>query len=108
MTAIPSDLYPPPAPLPLMGAHPVVGAGHAGDATRFGAFARPDSVVAVRLFAPNRTPVVTHPMRPLGGGYFDLELAGVGHGALYKLVVDDRELPDPYARFLPDGVHGPA
>ena len=33
---------------------------------------------------------------------------GVGHGARYKFVLDGRELPDPYARFLPDGVHGAA
>jgi maltooligosyltrehalose trehalohydrolase len=104
MTAIPNDLYPPPALRPALGAHVVGG----GAATRFGAFARPDSAVAVRLFAPDGTPTATHPMRPVGGGYFDLELPGVGHGALYKLTVDDRELPDPYARFLPDGVHGPA
>jgi maltooligosyltrehalose trehalohydrolase len=33
---------------------------------------------------------------------------GHGHGTLYKFVVDGRELPDPYARSLPHGVHGPA
>jgi len=28
------------------------------------------------------------------------------HGALYKLVVNGEELPDPYARYLPAGVSG--
>jgi maltooligosyltrehalose trehalohydrolase len=32
----------------------------------------------------------------------------VGHGALYELWLDDRRYPDPYARFLPRGVNGPA
>ena len=33
---------------------------------------------------------------------------GRGAGSLYNFVLDGRELPDPYARFLPEGVHGPA
>lgn len=49
-----------------------------------------------------------HVMSPLADGVFELELPGVGHGALYRFVVDGRALPDPYARFLPRGVHGPA
>lgn len=41
-------------------------------------------------------------------GYFETEIAGLEAGALYDFVVDGRVLPDPYARSLPFGVHGPA
>lgn len=47
-------------------------------------------------------------MRPRGDGFFELDVPGLKHGDLYKFVVDGRELPDPCARFLPQGVHGPA
>jgi maltooligosyltrehalose trehalohydrolase len=43
-----------------------------------------------------------------GDGIFGLLLEGAGHGTLYRFVLDGRAFPDPYARFLPHGVHGPA
>jgi maltooligosyltrehalose trehalohydrolase len=49
-----------------------------------------------------------HELHALGGGFHGAEVAGVRAGALYTFVLDGRELPDPYARFLPQGVHGPA
>ena len=49
-----------------------------------------------------------HPLEPLGGGTFRAHVDGVEPGDRYKFVVNERELPDPYARFLPEGVHGPA
>jgi maltooligosyltrehalose trehalohydrolase len=48
------------------------------------------------------------PLTPLGNGYFGAVVEGVGDGARYLFDVDGRTLPDPFARFLPDGVHGPA
>jgi maltooligosyltrehalose trehalohydrolase len=47
-------------------------------------------------------------MVALGDGLFEAEVAGAGHGTLYNFILDDRELPDPAARYLPHGVHGPA
>ena len=47
----------------------------------------------------------THPMTPLGDGVFEATLP-VGTGARYRFLLDKEALPDPYARFLPDGVHG--
>jgi maltooligosyltrehalose trehalohydrolase len=41
-------------------------------------------------------------------GFWRAEIPNVGYGARYKLVLDGKEVPDPYARFLPDGVHGAA
>jgi maltooligosyltrehalose trehalohydrolase len=47
-------------------------------------------------------------MQRESGGVFSVTARDVGPGALYRFGLDDRELPDPYARFLPEGVHGPA
>jgi maltooligosyltrehalose trehalohydrolase len=63
---------------------------------------------AVRLYDADDRPLAEHALESRGGGLFARELAGVGHGALYRFVLGERALPDPYARFLPRGVHGPA
>jgi maltooligosyltrehalose trehalohydrolase len=47
-------------------------------------------------------------LEPRGDGYFQLLTPLARAGSLYFFVVDGRRLPDPYARFLPRGVHGPA
>ena len=47
-------------------------------------------------------------MVPVGDGIFEVEIPGAGHGTLYNFLLEERELPDPYATFLPHGVHGPA
>ncbi|MDB4989056.1 MAG: malto-oligosyltrehalose trehalohydrolase [Myxococcaceae bacterium] len=49
-----------------------------------------------------------HALEPAGDGLFQLALPNAGHGTLYKFELDGLALPDPYARFLPQGVHGPA
>ena len=48
-----------------------------------------------------------HPMEALPGEYFEAVLP-VGAGARYQFVLDGQAVPDPYARSLPDGVHGEA
>lgn len=45
-----------------------------------------------------------HPLQSVGGGVFETTLP-VGAGARYQFVLDGEWVPDPYARFLPDGVH---
>ncbi|WP_245557562.1 malto-oligosyltrehalose trehalohydrolase [Deinococcus peraridilitoris] len=49
-----------------------------------------------------------HPLQARGGGVFETKVEGVGVGTRYKFEVDGQAFPDPYARFLPEGVHGPA
>lgn len=49
-----------------------------------------------------------HDLKAQGGGVFEAELPNVGVGARYKFELDAQVLPDPYARWLPQGVHGPA
>src|SRR5690349_12656273 len=86
---------------------PALGARVVGSDARFGLFAEPCTRAAVRLFAEDGTSLGDFEMQPLGGGYFGAVVPGVAHGALYKFVLDGRELTDPFARFLPQGVHGP-
>jgi maltooligosyltrehalose trehalohydrolase len=64
--------------------------------------------VGVRLYDEAGAPLDVTPMTAMGEGLFEAHVPDVGPGTLYKFVLDDRELPDPYARFLPHGVHGPA
>jgi maltooligosyltrehalose trehalohydrolase len=86
---------------------------------RLGAHALPDGSVSFAVFArAQRCSVLLvddagrtsgeHELTPQGDGYFGAVVPGVRPGALYCFSVDGRRLPDPYARFLPQGVHGPA
>jgi maltooligosyltrehalose trehalohydrolase len=87
---------------------PLLGARVDAEGVRFGVFADPAQRCSVRLFGSDGTPVAEHEMRPRGRGFFETVVRTAGAGSLYKFVVDDRELPDPFARFLPNGVNGPA
>jgi maltooligosyltrehalose trehalohydrolase len=79
-----------------------------GPTTRFLTFSEHAERCSLRLFRDAKTPLMTVPMHALGDGYHELYLEDVGHGALYKFVLDDTALPDPYARFMPYSVHGPS
>jgi maltooligosyltrehalose trehalohydrolase len=80
-----------------------------------GATIVPDGRVRFRVFAPrvSRLEVETDagariPMERDADGYFDAVAPGTA-GMRYRLRLDgDRERPDPAARSLPEGVHGPA
>jgi maltooligosyltrehalose trehalohydrolase len=74
----------------------------------FRVFATAAGDVGVRPYEANGAPRDVLPMEPVGDGLFERHVPDLGPGALYKFVLDGRELPDPYARFLPRGVHGPA
>ena len=87
----------------------IPGATPRADGTNFVVFSTSAKQVAVRLFeASGQRAERTVPLAATGGGFFEGTLAHVAAGALYKIVLDDDEVPDPYARFLPFGVHGPA
>ncbi len=81
------------------------GATVGNDGTTFRAWAPRAKRASVRILHPGTRTV---PMTRNEDGVFTVTLADIGEGALYKLVLADRELPDPAARFLPDGVHGAA
>jgi maltooligosyltrehalose trehalohydrolase len=63
---------------------------------------------SVRLYDEKGEITAEHQLARVQEGVFSLELEGVGHGTLYRFVLGERALPDPYARSLPHGVHGPA
>jgi maltooligosyltrehalose trehalohydrolase len=84
------------------------GAHSDADGTTFVAWSTRAREVAVRLFDEHANATRTEPLAPTGGGRFERHLTAVRPGTLYKFVLDGEELPDPYARFLPLGVHGPA
>jgi maltooligosyltrehalose trehalohydrolase len=88
--------------IPRLGAEVIEGG------TRFAAFASHARGCEVRLLETDLAVIATHPLKPQGDGLFMAEVPGVGHGSLYDLLVDGKRVPDPYARFLPQGVHGPA
>jgi maltooligosyltrehalose trehalohydrolase len=93
------------APLPEGAMIPLLGAEVERGAVHFGAYAPHARRCAVRRFEDADDP--DDPMAAVGHGYFEARVR-CGAGTLYKFVVDGRELPDPYARYLPLGVHGPA
>ncbi len=76
--------------------------------TTFRAWSTAAADVGVRLFDEAGRAVRTEPLERRDDHFFEKHLDGVRPGALYKLLLDGEETPDPYARFLPSGVHGPA
>ncbi len=65
--------------------------------------------VSVRLFeADGNSARQTVPLAAQGDGWFAATVTDAATGTLYKFVLGDAEWPDPYARALPFGVHGPA
>ena len=74
---------------------------------RFAVFTQA-TTCAVQLCDDAGEPGQTVSLQALGDGYYQAFLPGVEEGANYWFVLDGRRLPDPYARCLPQGVHGPA
>lgn len=62
----------------------------------------------VELVSEDGDRLALHELSPLGEGFFQRLVPHVEVGSLYYWVIDGRRLPDPYARRLPLGVHGPA
>ncbi|WP_407571845.1 malto-oligosyltrehalose trehalohydrolase [Deinococcus altitudinis] len=48
------------------------------------------------------------PLEDCGDGIFEVWLSGILPGTRYKFELDGQALPDPYARWCPEGVHAPA
>ena len=74
---------------------------------RFAAFTR-GAVCAVQLVDDAEHVLFSRELEARGDGYFELLVPEAKPGSLYFFVVDGQRLPDPYARYLPQGVHGPA
>jgi glycogen operon protein len=92
-------------------AFPSLGALVGADGVGFRVWASGVAEAAVVLY--ERGPdgpveVARHGLDDRGGGLFEATVPGLAPGALYRFRVGAQELPDPYARRLPFGVHGPA
>ncbi len=90
----------------------LLGASLTQEGTHFAVWAPTASDVRVRLYedADTQPPKAgaTYPLARNADGVFDALVTDARLGALYKFLVDGKQLPDPYARDLPFGVHGPA
>jgi len=79
----------------------------------FGAELAPQGVT-FRLWAPAARRVElmldrAHPMQAVPDGWYELSIAGLSAGALYKYRIDGEiEVPDPVSHFQPDDVNGPS
>jgi malto-oligosyltrehalose trehalohydrolase len=69
--------------------------------------------VRFRLWAPAAQSVAvaldgdaSQAMTRAGEGWFELSLASARAGSRYRFTIDGKAVPDPAARFQPDGVHG--
>jgi maltooligosyltrehalose trehalohydrolase len=91
-----------PGAVPFLGAEPLPGGA------RFALFCTTARTCSVQLHERPGVRGQRLPMAPAGDGLFEVQVPGAGHGTLYNFILDDREVPDPYARFLPHGVDGPA
>ena len=61
--------------------------------------------IAVQVVDGPAIPLDPDPARP---GWYVADVAELEHGVDYLILLDDEPLPDPRARQLPSGVHGPA
>jgi maltooligosyltrehalose trehalohydrolase len=82
------------------------------DARPFGAVAVEEGLFAFRVWAPNGKPALVlrgdvRAMTHAGDGVWEAR-APARDGDAYAFRVDGRDLPDPCARFQPDGLDGPS
>lgn len=87
---------------PHLGAHPD------GDGVLFRARVSADRRSSVRIVEPSGRVRVEAPMSRLDDGVREVRVRDSAPGDRYWIVVDGNPMPDPYARFLPEGAHGPA
>jgi len=78
------------------------------EAVNFAVFCDRATDVAVSLVDEAGDERSRHPLARGTDGAFSSTVTGVAPGALYYLLLDGVRVPDPFARFLPKGVHGPA
>src|SRR5688572_3997502 len=84
---------------------PQLGAQVVNDGTVFTAYASETRSCRVGIL-DEAGEIMFHDMSSSGDGLFAAKVSGVGHGTLYQLWLDGQAYPDPYARYLPRGVHG--
>jgi maltooligosyltrehalose trehalohydrolase len=74
--------------------------------TRFRVWAPKPRTLDLEILSPRAERL---PMQPVGDGWLEAVVEGIAGGARYVYVLDgERRRPDPAARALPEGVHGPS
>jgi maltooligosyltrehalose trehalohydrolase len=89
---------------------PYLGLGAAAepDGVSFSAFADAERVEVLLYDVEGKSVRSSVPLSRDDHGVFSGFAAGESHGALYRFAVDGKPAGDPYARYLPFGVDGPA
>jgi maltooligosyltrehalose trehalohydrolase len=85
-----------------------LGAWPSASGATFAAYSTTARTCEVRLYDPAGAVLDSVRLEDRGEGFFAAEVTAAGPGSLYKFALDGREFPDPWARWLPQGVHGPA
>ncbi|PYE56257.1 malto-oligosyltrehalose trehalohydrolase [Deinococcus yavapaiensis] len=88
--------------VPLLGAHADT------NGTTFRAWTTQADAVDVVLFDRDQNELERRSLRRVADGLFEGTFEDVKEGALYKFALGGDAWPDPYARWMPYGVHGPA
>ena len=87
---------------------PRLGATVIDEGTSFALWSTRATKAAVRIVDLASNTYQTVPLTARGDGLFTGVVGEIGEGAHYQFELDGAVFPDPYARFLPRGVHGPA
>jgi maltooligosyltrehalose trehalohydrolase len=86
-----------------------LGAQVVPEGVRFRVHAKGVGCVQVRIVDQAMRTRAEHELRPAPeAGDHEVVVRDAGPGTLYQFVLDGKVLPDPFARALPLGVHGPA
>lgn len=79
------------------------------DTARFNLWAPSARTVTLKLQGHETGHALQLEMNQAGGGWFELTLGGVSPGATYRYRIDDElDVPDPAARYNPQGISGPS
>ncbi|ACO47797.1 malto-oligosyltrehalose trehalohydrolase [Deinococcus deserti] len=85
---------------------PALGASTGPEGTTFRLWSTQAQEAALLVYDGDHTS--RRSLNAAGGGVFEGTFADLGPGTRYKFEVGGQAFPDPYARWLPEGVHGPA
>lgn len=85
-----------------------LGAQYSEAGTTFRLWTTRDEGASLLLYDQGQDrPATRIPMNPIGDGFYETTVL-VEKGALYRFTLGADAYPDPWARWLPEGVHGPA
>ena len=87
---------------------PSLGATVVDGQTRFRLFSEGERRCQVRFLNDDGSARVLRDLESEGDGHYQLVVGDAPEGTLYDFLLDGERYPDPFARFFPRGVFGPA